>query len=36
MAIDADFRSAEWAEQHNIYHSVSETIEEMDTNLRSF
>ncbi|PTT71097.1 MULTISPECIES: enoyl-CoA hydratase/isomerase family protein [unclassified Chryseobacterium] len=36
MAIDADFRSAEWAEQHNIYHSVSETIEEMDAKLEKF
>ena len=30
MAIDADFRSANWAEQHNIYHLVSPTIAEMD------
>ena len=29
MAIDADFRSADWAEAHNIYHSVSENVEEM-------
>jgi methylglutaconyl-CoA hydratase len=36
MAIDADFRSAAWAEQHNIYHSVSETIEEMDAKLEKF
>ncbi len=36
MAIDADFRSAEWAEQHNIYHSVSESIEEMDAKLEKF
>lgn len=36
MAIDADFRSAEWAEQHNIYHSVSETIAEMDSKLEKF
>lgn len=36
MAIDADFRSAEWAEQHNIYHSVSESIEEMDAQLEKF
>jgi methylglutaconyl-CoA hydratase len=26
MAIDAEFRSAEWAEQHNIYHSVSKIL----------
>ncbi len=36
MAIDADFRSAEWAEQHNIYHSVSETIAEMELKLGIF
>lgn len=36
MAIDADFRSAEWAAQHNIYHSMSETIEEMDAQLEKF
>lgn len=36
MAIDADFRSAEWAEQHNIYHSVSENIAEMDSRLEKF
>jgi len=36
MAIDAEFRSAEWAEQHNIYHSVSENIPEMDAKLGDF
>ncbi len=36
MAIDADFRSAEWAKTHNIYHSVSSSIEEMDTALEKF
>lgn len=36
MAIDADFRSAEWAEQHNIYHSVSGNIAEMDSRLEKF
>lgn len=36
MAIDADFRSADWAEQHNIYHSVSENIAEMDAKLEQF
>ena len=36
MAIDADFRSANWAEQHNIYHSVSPTIAEMDTEIAQF
>ena len=36
MAIDADFRSANWAEQHNIYHSVSPTIAEMDSEITRF
>ncbi|AIL47212.1 enoyl-CoA hydratase/isomerase family protein [Elizabethkingia anophelis] len=36
MAIDAEFRSAEWAEGHNIYHSVSENIAEMDVKLDDF
>ena len=36
MAIDADFRSANWAEQHNIYHSVSPTIAEMDFEIAQF
>lgn len=36
MAIDADFRSAEWAEVHNIYHSISPTIDEMDGHLSEF
>jgi methylglutaconyl-CoA hydratase len=36
MAIDADFRSANWAEQHNIYHSVSPTIAEMDSEITQF
>lgn len=36
MAIDADFRSAAWAQQHNIYHHVSPTIAEMDTAIEQF
>lgn len=36
MAVDADFRSADWAEAHNIYHSVSATIDEMDAKLDEF
>lgn len=36
MAIDADFRSADWAETHNIYHSVSGSIYEMDEKLNTF
>lgn len=36
MAIDAAFRSAAWAKEHNIYHSVSESIEKMDEMLTVF
>lgn len=36
MAIDAEFRSALWAKEHSIYHSVSESIEEMDLQLSDF
>ncbi|MCC2589602.1 enoyl-CoA hydratase/isomerase family protein [Chryseobacterium sp. MFBS3-17] len=36
MAIDADFRSAAWAEAHSIYHSVSENITEMNEKLSQF
>lgn len=36
MALDAEFRSAEWAMQHNVYHSVSPNIDEMDHQLSLF
>lgn len=36
MAIDAEFRSAKWAEEHNVFHSVSESIEKMDEKLGDF
>lgn len=36
LAVDAEFRSAEWAENHNIYHCVSSTITEMDEKLDKF
>ena len=36
MSIDADFRSADWCEQHDVYHSVSENIAEMDSQLSKF
>lgn len=36
MSIDADFRSAEWCEKHDVYHSVSPTITEMDAQLDQF
>lgn len=36
MALDAEFRSAEWALQNGIYHSVSEDIDSMDAALKIF
>ncbi|MEC5393788.1 enoyl-CoA hydratase/isomerase family protein [Bergeyella sp. RCAD1439] len=36
MAIDAGFRSADWAARHNIYHSVSEDIASMDLAISAF
>ena len=36
MSIDADFRSAAWCEKHDVYHSVSPTIAEMDAQLQQF
>ena len=36
MSIDADFRSADWCEKHDVYHSVSENIEKMDAEINSF
>ena len=36
MSIDADFRSADWCEKHDVYHSVSENIEEMDIEIKVF
>jgi len=36
MSIDADFRTADWCEKHDVYHSVSATIAEMDAELHSF
>lgn len=36
MSIDADFRSADWCEKHDVYHSVSPTIAEMDAQLHNF
>lgn len=36
MSIDADFRSAEWCEKHDVYHSVSENIEKMDVEINAF
>ena len=36
MAIDADFRDSNWAKTHNIYHSISHTIEEMDEKIFDF
>ena len=36
MSIDADFRSADWCEKHDVYHSVSENIENMDVEITQF
>ena len=36
MSIDADFRSADWCEKHDVYHSVSENISEMDVEISMF
>ncbi|MEC5157872.1 enoyl-CoA hydratase/isomerase family protein [Chryseobacterium sp. MP_3.2] len=36
MSIDADFRSAEWCERHDIYQCISSTITEMDVEIQKF
>lgn len=36
MSIDADFRSADWCEKHDVYHSISESIEKMDIEINAF
>ena len=36
LSIDADFRSADWCEKHDVYHSVSENIEKMDAEINAF
>ena len=36
MSIDADFRSADWCEKHDVYHSVSENIIMMDEEIDKF
>lgn len=36
MALDAEFRSAEWAYQNNIYHKIFPTIEKMDSAIEVF
>lgn len=36
MSIDADFRNADWCEKHDVYHSVSENISEMDEEIKAF
>ncbi len=36
MAIDANFYDADWALQHNIYHSLSNSIEMMDEKIEEF
>lgn len=36
MSVDAEFRSAEWAVANNIYHKISNSIEEMDNEIEVF
>src|SRR5690606_39157618 len=36
MSVDADFRSADWCEKHDVYHSVSASILAMDELLETF
>lgn len=36
MSLDTQFRSPQWAMEHNIYHSVSQSIAEMDTEIEQF
>lgn len=36
MALDTQFRSASWAKQHHIYHHISNSIAEMDTEIEAF
>lgn len=36
MSIDADFRSADWCEKRDVYHSVSENIPDMDEEIKAF
>lgn len=36
MSIDADFRTADWFVKHDVFHSVSHTIEEMDEKIFDF
>lgn len=36
MALDAQFRSAEWGQQHNIYQYVGESIADMDNYIQQF
>ena len=36
LSIDADFRSADWCEKRDVYHSVSGNIEEMDAEINAF
>lgn len=36
MSLDAEFRSADWGKQHNVYHKVSKNIAEMDAEISKF
>ncbi|MHA6728132.1 enoyl-CoA hydratase/isomerase family protein [Chryseobacterium sp. A301] len=36
MAIDAEFRDAQWGLLHGVYHKIFDTIEQMDMHLKGF
>lgn len=36
MALDADFRTAQWAKDHHIYHHISPDISSMDDAIKTF
>ena len=36
MALDAEFRSADWAQQHNVYHSISDNMDDLDIKIDQF
>ena len=36
MSLDTEFRTANWAKDHQIYHQVFENISEMDTEIQKF
>jgi methylglutaconyl-CoA hydratase len=36
MSLDTEFRTSNWAKEHQIYHQVFENISEMDTEIQKF